>query len=127
VAEGIANVRAPVALDASAAAWPIASADAVLCVNMVHISPWEATEGLMRGAAALLGEGGLLYIYGPFRRAEVVTAASNEAFDADLRARDARWGLRDLETVAACAAVHGLRLERVVEMPANNLSLFFRK
>lgn len=126
-AEGLASVRPPLALDAAAPVWPLARADALLCVNMLHISPWEATRGLMRGAAALLGPGGLLYVYGPFRRAGVPTAPSNEAFDADLRRRDPRWGLRALEDVAACAASAGLGLERVVDMPANNLSLLFRK
>lgn len=126
-AEDITNVRPPLDLDASAAAWPIERADAVLCVNMLHISAWSATEGLMRGASLILGSGGLLYIYGPFRQAGVPTAASNEAFDADLRQRDARWGLRDLEQVVACAASQGMQLERVVEMPANNLSVIFRK
>lgn len=126
-AEGLANVRPPLALDAAAPVWPLARADALLCVNMLHISPWEATRGLMRGAAALLGAGGLLYVYGPFRRAGVPTAPSNEAFEADLRRRDSRWGLRVLEDVAACAVSAGLGLERVVVMPANNLSLLFRK
>lgn len=121
------NARPPLDLDASGADWPIESAAAVLCVNMLHISPWDATEGLMRGAARLLGEGAPLYIYGPFRRAGMPTAASNEAFDADLRQRDAHWGLRDLEAVAACAAREGLALEHVVDMPANNLSVVFRK
>ncbi len=125
--EGLDNVRPPLDLDASAMDWPIASADAVLCVNMLHISPWDASEGLMRGAARILGDGAPLYIYGPFRRASTPTAPSNDAFDADLRRRDARWGLRDLEAVAACAALKGLLLERVVKMPANNLSAVFRK
>lgn len=126
-AEGLANVRAPLDLDASAPEWPVARADAILCINMIHISPWSATEGLMRGAGTVLGEGGLLYLYGPYRRAGVPTVPSNEAFDADLRLRDPRWGLRELETVAECAAAHGLALARMVEMPANNLSVLFRK
>ncbi len=126
-AEALANVRSPLDLDASAPAWPLGTVDAVLCINMVHISPWAATEGLMRGAAAHLVDGGLLYLYGPFRRADVPTAPSNEAFDADLRRRDPRWGLRDLETVRETAAAHGLRFEAIAEMPANNLSVIFRK
>jgi hypothetical protein len=126
-AEQLANVRPPIALDAAASDWPIVRADAMLCINMIHISPWSATEGLMSGAGTRLPPGGLLYVYGPFRRAEVVTAPSNEAFDADLRRRDPRWGLRDLDLVAECAAGQGLSLEEVVEMPANNLSLLFRK
>jgi SAM-dependent methyltransferase len=122
----LANLLAPVRLDASADAWPIASADAILCVNMVHISPWAATEGLMRGAGRLLGAGAPLILYGPYRRAGVPTVPSNEAFDASLRARDPQWGLRALETVEAEAERNGLRLERVVEMPANNVSAVFR-
>ena len=126
-AGGPANVRPPIALDAAVSDWPIARADAMLCINMIHISPWNATEGLMSGAGTRLPPGGLLYVYGPFRRAEVATAPSNEAFDADLRRRDPRWGLRDLDAVARCAAGQGLVLDQIVEMPANNLSLLFRK
>jgi SAM-dependent methyltransferase len=123
---GLGNLLQPLRLDASADSWPVTSADAILCVNMVHISPWAATEGLMRGAGRLLGPGSPLVLYGPYRRAGVPTAASNEAFDESLKARNPSWGLRDLEVVEAEAARHGLRLERVVEMPANNLTLVFR-
>lgn len=126
-AEGLENVRPPLELDVTQDPWPIAAADAILCINMIHISPWAATEGLMRGAGRLLGPEGLLYLYGPFRRAGVATAPSNEAFDADLRRRDARWGLRDLDAVRRCADSHGLSFERLVEMPANNLSVIFRR
>lgn len=126
-AERLANVRPAIALDATAPDWPIGDVAAMLCVNMLHISEWAATEGLMRGAGARLGPGGLLFVYGPFRRRDAPTAPSNAAFDADLRSRDARWGLRDVETVAACASAQGLLLDRLVEMPANNLSLLFRK
>ena len=124
---GLANLAAPIRLDAAAEAWPVAAADAVLCINMVHISPWAATEGLMRGAARLLAPGAPLVLYGPYRRAGVPTAPSNEAFDRSLKGRDPAWGLRDLETVAAEAEARGLRLERVVEMPANNLTVVFRR
>ncbi|HZF95399.1 MAG TPA: DUF938 domain-containing protein [Allosphingosinicella sp.] len=120
------NLRAPVVLDA-AGTWPVEAADALLCVNMVHISPWAATAGLMRGAARVLPAGGPLILYGPFRRAGVETAASNEAFDESLKARDAAWGLRALEDVTAEAEANGLKLERVVEMPANNLTVVYRK
>jgi len=123
---GPANLLEPLRLDAAEEPWPIASADAILCVNMVHISPWSATEGLMRGAGRLLAPGAPMTLYGPYRRAGVPTAASNEAFDASLRARNPEWGLRDLEVVEAEAARHGLRLERVAEMPANNLTVVFR-
>lgn len=121
------NLREPVVLDARAREWPAESADAILCINMVHISPWAATEGLMRGAGRLLEEGGLLYLYGPYRRAGVETAPSNEAFDASLKARNPEWGLRQLEDVAAEAKRNGLALDTVVPMPANNLSAVFRK
>ena len=120
------NLLPPVELDA-AGTWPIDHADAVLCINMVHISPWAATLGLLAGAARLLPPGGPLILYGPYRRGEVDTAESNEAFDRSLKARNPDWGLRDLEEVAAAAKAAGLVLERVVEMPANNLTVVFRK
>ena len=124
---GLSNLLPPVALDARAAEWPVAAAAAIVCINMVHISPWPATVGLLRGAGRLLGPGAPLCLYGPYRRAGVATAPSNEAFDASLRATDPQWGLRELETVVAEAERRGLRLDRVVEMPANNLSAVFRK
>lgn len=124
---GLANVRPALALDAAKPDWPVTAADAILCINMVHISPRAASEGLMAGAARLLAPGAPLYLYGPYRRAEIPTAPSNEAFDADLRARNPDWGLRALEDVSALAAAHGLMLERVIEMPANNLSVIFRR
>lgn len=122
---GLANVRAPLALDAAVPDWPVAEAAALLCINMVHISPWAATLGLMAGAARLLPPGAPLYLYGPFTRENVPTAPSNQAFDANLRARDPRWGLRALEAVTAAAT--GFTLDRVVEMPANNLSVVYRR
>lgn len=124
---GLDNIRAPLTLDAAAEAWPIERADAMLCINMVHISPWAATLGLMRGASRLLPDGAPLVLYGPYRRRDVATAPSNEAFDASLRARDASWGLRLLEDVRDAAAAQGLSFETMVEMPANNLTLLFRK
>lgn len=124
---GTPNLLEPIRLDASADSWPVGAADAVLCVNMVHISPWAATEGLMRGSGRMLERGAPLILYGPYRRAGVPTAPSNEAFDLSLKARNPEWGLRELEAVEAEAAGQGLRLERVVEMPANNLTLVFRK
>ncbi|HEX9963805.1 MAG TPA: DUF938 domain-containing protein [Allosphingosinicella sp.] len=123
---GAPNLLEPLHLDASAEHWPVEAADAILCVNMVHISPWAATEGLMRGAGRLLPTGGPLILYGPYRRSGVPTAPSNEAFDESLKSRNPEWGLRELEAVEAEAARHGLGLERVVEMPANNLILVFR-
>lgn len=126
-AAGLFNLLPAVSLDARAAQWPVERADAVVAINMLHISPWRATEGLMRGAGRLLDVGAPLYIYGAFRRAGTATAPSNEAFDASLRARDPEWGLRELEAVTRAAEAHGLALERVIEMPANNLSAIFRK
>ncbi|MDV3455587.1 DUF938 domain-containing protein [Sphingomonas sp. HF-S4] len=125
--EGLANVLAPLALDAAVDDWPVPAADAILCVNMVHISPWEATLGLMAGAGRLLAPGAPLILYGPYRRQGVPTAESNEAFDVSLKARDPRWGLRHVEDVSAAAAAQGLVLQRIVEMPANNLTLVFRR
>ncbi len=123
------NLRAALALDVAAPDWEGAAgaADAVLCVNMVHIAPWAATRGLMRGAARLLPAGGVLCLYGPFKRGGRHTAPSNEAFDAQLRASDPAWGVRDLEAVAAEAAARGFAAPPVVEeMPANNLFVAFR-
>lgn len=124
---GLANVRPPLTLDAAAESWPITAADAIICINMIHISPWTSTQGLMRGAARILPLGAPLCLYGPYRRDGVATAASNEEFDASLKARHPAWGLRRLEDVAALAATHGLSLTRVAEMPANNLTVVFRK
>lgn len=126
-AEEVANVRPPIALDASAPEWDVEPVDAIVCINMLHISPWEATLGLMRAAGRRLPAGGPLFVYGAFRRAGLVTTPSNEAFDEDLRRRDPLWGLRMLEDVEASAARNGLDLVAVVTMPANNLSLVFRK
>lgn len=124
---GLFNLLPPVSLDVRAADWPVPEADALLCINMIHISPWTATIGLLRGAGRLLGPGAPLYLYGPYRQADVETAPSNEAFDASLKARDPDWGLRDLEEVSAEAGKNGLRLERILAMPANNISATFRK
>jgi SAM-dependent methyltransferase len=123
---GLPNLREPVQLDA-AGTWPVTRADAVVCINMVHISPWSATLGLLDGAARLLPPGAPLYLYGPYRRAGVPTAQSNEAFDRSLKARNPEWGLRNLEDVTAEAERRGFRLDRIVAMPANNLSVVFRR
>jgi SAM-dependent methyltransferase len=124
---GLANVKPALDLDAASQTWPVAHADAVLCINMIHISPWEATQGLIRGAACVLPPGGLLYLYGPYRRSGQHTAPSNEAFDADLRRRNPLWGVRDMEAVAALAAEARFAAPRIVPMPANNFSLLFRR
>ena len=123
---GGANLRPPVRLDA-AGEWPAVEAGAILCINMVHISPWEATLGLMKGAGATLSHGGLLYLYGPYIREGVETAPSNLAFDASLKGRDPRWGLRAVDDVIVAAKAQGLAFEKLIEMPANNLSLLFRR
>lgn len=129
-AAGATNVRTPIALDACAAVWGVeaeAPFDLVLAVNMVHITPWEATAGLLAGAGRVLGPGGLLFLYGPFRRGGRHTAPSNAAFDAELGSEDPRWGIRDVDDLAREGAAHRLAYPEVVEMPANNLSLIFRK
>ncbi|MBP0494597.1 DUF938 domain-containing protein [Pararoseomonas indoligenes] len=123
---GQGNVRPALALDA-AGEWPVIAADAVLCINMIHIAPWSATPGLMRGAAACLRAGSPLVLYGPYRRNGGHTAPSNAEFDADLRRRNREWGVRDLEAVAAEAAARGFGAPEVREMPANNLLLVFRR
>lgn len=125
-AAGLDNLRPPLALDMldARADWP--RADAVFCCNMIHIAPWEATLGLMAGAAGALGPGGALILYGPFKRGGRHTTPSNEAFDDSLRRRDPSWGVRDLDAVATAAAPRGFAPERVVEMPANNLTVVFR-
>ena len=126
---GSDKLQAPLALDCmDETTWPEGPFDAVLCINMIHISPWAATEGLMTLAEAVLPRpGGLLYLYGPYREAEVPLAPSNQAFDASLKARDPAWGLRDRDAVVALARSHGLALTLRTEMPANNISLLFRR
>ena len=124
---GLANIAPPRALDASAPEWPIDRVDAVLCINMVHISPWQATPGLFAGAARLLATGAPLILYGPYIEPDVPTAASNLAFDASLRARDPAWGLRDTDAVKRVAAEVGFAFAERRAMPANNLMLLFRR
>jgi SAM-dependent methyltransferase len=121
------NLAAAIDVDVLDEDWPVDRADAILCINMIHIAPWAATLGLMKGAGRLLPTGGLLYLYGPFREADVLLAESNAAFDASLKSRNAAWGLRDLEAVIATAHDHGLSFDKRIAMPANNLSLVFRK
>ncbi|MDP2376105.1 DUF938 domain-containing protein [Reyranella sp.] len=125
--QGLGNVRAALALDAAGDGWPIQRADAVVCCNMIHIAPWEAAVGLIAGAAHVLPPGGTLYLYGPYRRDGRHTAPSNEAFDRDLRRRDPTWGVRDLEAVASLAEDRGFGPPEVIDMPANNLSLIFKR
>jgi SAM-dependent methyltransferase len=125
-AAGLPNLLPPLELDAAAPSWPVERADAIVSINMIHIAPWRAAEGLMAGAGRLLARGGILYLYGPFKEEGRHTAPSNAAFDASLRARDPEWGVRDVGEVAELAARHGLALAERVAMPANNLSLVFR-
>lgn len=122
-----ANIRPPLDLDAAASHWPIDAADAILCINMVHISPWESTLGLMAGAGRLLPPGAPLILYGPYLRDAVDTAPSNLAFDMSLRDRDPQWGLRHLEDVDHAAMAQGLEPSRLVEMPANNIMRVYRR
>lgn len=124
---GAANLREPIVLDVTHEPWPIESAAAIVCVNMVHISPWSAAQALLAGAGRVLPAGGVLYLYGPYRVGGRHTAPSNEAFDAQLRASDPAWGVRDLEDVVGEAEKHGLSLVETVEMPANNLSVVLRR
>ena len=124
---GLANLRPPVALDASAPTWPIEACDALLCVNMVHISPWQASEGLMRGAGRLLASGAPLILYGPYREEAVETAPSNLAFDVSLKARNAQWGLREAEAMDRLANANGLCRTARYSLPANNIILIYRR
>jgi SAM-dependent methyltransferase len=124
---GLTNVRPALRLDVLETAWPAGPYDAIYCANMLHISPWATCPALMHGAAAHLAPGGLLLLYGPYRVDGVPTAPSNEAFDADLKARNASWGLRALADVEREAAAVGLALQEVVTMPANNLIVVFAK
>jgi len=126
-AAGLTNVEAPLALDVLESRWPLAAMyDAVLCINMIHISPWTATDALCRGAARQLRTRGKLVLYGPYLE-NGTAVQSNLEFDASLKRRNADWGLRDLEAVTRVAAAHGLHRQQVVRMPANNLTVVFAK
>ena len=125
--EVLSNVCPPLHLDVSAWPWPITSAAALVSINMIHIAPWSATEGLLRGGEALLSGGGVLCLYGPFRRQGRHTSPSNEAFDVLLRRQDPDWGVRDLDEVARLADRAGFDLLQTHEMPSNNLTVAFRK
>lgn len=122
---GLENIRAPIALDAAAKVWPLTKADAIFCINMVHISPWSATVGLIAGAARLLPPGGPLCLYGPYRRGGAHISESNAVFDRDLRSENPEWGVRDLEAVTMEASARGFVPPAVIEMPANNYTLVF--
>lgn len=124
---GATTVEAALVLDAASETWPAVRADALFSANVIHIAAWSVTQGLLRGAGRALPRSGPLVLYGPFRRDRGHTAASNVAFDADLRRRDPAWGIRDLGEVTDAAATHGLGLDEVIEMPANNLAVVFRR
>lgn len=124
---GLPNLRAPLVIDAATADWPITHADAVISINMVHISPWTAALGLLDGAERLLAEGAPLILYGPWLSSEIETAESNRAFDAQLKAVDPSWGLRQVEDFAREAGARGLDFVEQRAMPANNLMLRFRR
>ncbi len=124
---GLSNVLPAIVLDVTEASWPVSSADVILCSNMIHIAPWTAVVGLLRGAGEILRPDGKLFLYGPFRRDGRHTSSGNEAFDNSLRAENPEWGIRDLEAVADLAETHGLMLTHTEDMPANNLTLIFRR
>jgi hypothetical protein len=125
---GVTNARSPLDLDATTSPWTLPEAPvAILCINMIHISPWAATLGLMRNAGSVLATGEILYLYGAFKRAGAHTAPSNAAFDDSLHARNPAWGVRDLEAVLEAGASTGLTLAGIVPMPANNFSVVLRR
>jgi SAM-dependent methyltransferase len=124
---GLTNIRPPLDLDVCRNAWGIDAAHALVCINMIHISPWAATEALIDGAARVLDPGGVLFLYGPYRRGGAHTASSNEAFDLQLRSRNPAWGVRDMEAVAQLAGAAGFAFDEPLAMPANNFSVVFRK
>ncbi|MEM9568638.1 MAG: DUF938 domain-containing protein [Cyanobacteria bacterium P01_E01_bin.34] len=137
---GIAALYPPVDLDARQKRWPVeflgrdSGSDsvpdpiaAIININMIHISPWEACLGLLAGAGRILSEGGVLYLYGPYQRNGQHTAPSNAAFDMSLRSQHPTWGVRHLEDVVTAAEAEGLGLQQLVEMPANNMSVIFHK
>ena len=125
--EAVSNVLPPLQLDAQDTTWDLQDVGAILCINMVHISPWESSIGLFQKAGALLGPGAPFYLYGPYLRADVETAPGNLAFERSLKSRDLRWGLRDVADMDALAEQNGFERESLTEMPANNISLVYRK
>lgn len=125
--EKLANVNPPIELDVTRLPWPLQTADAVVCINLIHVAPWSATLALLEGTKALLPAQHVLFLYGPYRRHGQHTSKSNEQFDSDLHAQNPEWGLRDLEAVSETAASSGFVLAEIVEMPANNFSLVFKR
>jgi hypothetical protein len=121
------NLLDPVELDVTKAAWPLQSANAIVSINMIHIAPWAACEGLFAGAARILPQDGVLYLYGPFILEARPTAPGNLAFDAELRGKNPAWGVRNLDAIDAVAQQNGFIRTEIIDMPANNYSLIFRK
>jgi hypothetical protein len=121
------NLLSPLRLDAMSEEWPVQRVDALVCINMIHITPWAACKGLVSGAERTLRSGGVLYLYGPYQIDGRHTAQSNEEFDAWLRTQSAQWGVRDLAEVTALAQRHAFSLRETVPMPANNLSVIFER
>jgi Protein of unknown function (DUF938) len=121
------NLLSPLWLDAMSEQWPIQHADALVCINMIHITPWAASNGLMTGAERTLRSGGVLYLYGPYQINGRHTAQSNQEFDAWLRTQNAEWGVRDIAEVTKLAQRHRFSLAETVSMPANNLSVIFAR
>jgi len=124
---GLPNVNAPLSLDVRNEPWPLSACDAIFCANMIHISPWEATQALVRNAGKLLSPGGRLITYGPYFQTGVEPAAGNVSFDADLRSRNPQWGIRELDEIIALTGSLGFSRPEVVQMPANNLTLIFTR
>jgi hypothetical protein len=125
--EGLSNVKPPIDVDVTRLPWPLQTADALLCINMTHVAPWSATLALFEGAKALLPAHRVMVLYGPYRRHGRHTSEGNAQFDSDLRAHDPEWGLRDLETVSEVADRAGFRLAEIIDMPANNFTLVFKR
>jgi SAM-dependent methyltransferase len=126
-AEGVTNVAPPLHFDVRDLPWPVVAVDAVVCINVIHVAPWEVAEALFIGARSVLAPGGVLFLYGPYRCAGRPTAPSNERFDAVLRAHDPQWGLRGVEEVVEVAERNGFACTERIDMPANNLSLVFHR
>lgn len=125
--EARSNLKQPLSLDVRNDPWPIERADAVLCINMIHVSPWESTEALFRGASRVLGHGAPLVTYGPYRLHGAHTAPSNAAFDESLRSRNPAWGVRDVDELGALAQRTSFLLDQRFDMPANNMTLVWRR
>jgi cyclopropane fatty-acyl-phospholipid synthase-like methyltransferase len=123
----VPNISSPIVLDVNAAQWPILHFGALVCINVIHYSPWSSTQALFAGASILLPADGVIYCYGAYKRGGRHTAPSNEAFDMWLKDRDPHFGVRDLEAVEEIAVAQGFRLDEVIAMPSNNFSLIFRR